>query len=115
MKKAGSFVVRYAIPHHFENNTVISSNLSWNYFTITWGELKVCWLFLMCWLVFEKRANSSHLIIQPGLSMSWRMCKLIKNNNKITKFEYGKFDEKQNGKRAQASTLQQQVQIQIPN
>ena len=42
------------------------------------------------------------------------MRNLIKNNNKIANSNTEKFDEKQNGKQAQASTLWQRAQIQIP-
>ena len=70
MKQAGSFVAQYAILYHFKTNTVISSKLCRNCFTITWGEMKATSLVLPCWLVFEKRASSSHVIFQPGILMS---------------------------------------------
>ena len=97
MRWADSFVARKAILYHFKTNMAISGKRCWNCFTIKWGELKASWLVLPCWLVFEKRHNS------VGRARS--------SQNLNAK----KFDVKQNGKRAQASTLQQEVQIQILN
>ena len=72
MRWAGSFVAQYVILHRFKTNTVISSKLYWNCFTIAWSELK---------------AKTE--------------CKKVRWKTKWLT--------------TQASTLQQQAQIQIPN
>ena len=51
-----------------------------------WAE--VSWAVLPCWLVFERWASSSHVVIQSVLSMRWRMCRLTKKTT--VKFKCGK-------------------------
>ena len=73
MRWAVSFVARYAILHHFikTQSVVHSVKIASLLHELRWKPLA-----LPFWVVFEKRASlvdeasSSHVIIQPGLSMN---------------------------------------------